>query len=77
MFVDLNKAGNSNTTERLDLLSKFNEVFGFHRVNSLMADREFIGVKWFNTLNKNKGAVLDNTKKCYKGTYEKESIKQS
>jgi hypothetical protein len=54
MFVDLNKAGNSNITERLDLLSKFNEVFGFHRINSLMADREFIGVKWFNALNKNK-----------------------
>lgn len=54
MFVELDKAGNSNTTERLDLLSKFNEVFGFHRINSLMADREFIGVKWFNALNKNK-----------------------
>ena len=54
MFVELDKAGNSNTTERLDLLSKFNEVFGFHRVNSLIADREFIGVKWFNALNKNK-----------------------
>ena len=53
MFVELDKAGNSNITGRLDLLSKFNEVFG-HRVNLLMADREFIGMEWFNALNKNK-----------------------
>lgn len=54
MFVDLNKAGNSNTAERLDLLKAFNEVFGFHRIKSLMADREFVGKKWFELLNKNK-----------------------
>lgn len=54
MFVDLDKAGNSNTTERLDLLSKFNEIFGFHRIKSLMADREFVGQRWFNALDKNK-----------------------
>ena len=28
-----------------------------------------------NALLKAKGAVLDNTKKCYKGKHEKESIK--
>lgn len=54
MLVDLNKAGNSNTAERLDLLKAFNEVFGFHRIKSLMADREFVGKKWFELLNKNK-----------------------
>jgi len=54
MFVDLDKAGNSNTAERLDLLEVFNDVFGFHRIKSLMADREFIGKKWFKTLNENK-----------------------
>jgi hypothetical protein len=54
MFVDLDKAGNSNTAERLDLLEVFNDVFGFHRIKSLMADREFIGKKWFKALNENK-----------------------
>ncbi len=54
LFVDLDKAGNSNTSERLDLLEEFNEVFGFHRIKSLMADREFIGQKWFKTLNEYK-----------------------
>lgn len=53
MFVELDKAGNSNTKERIDLLEKFDKVFGFHRIRSLMADREFIGEKWFKMLNKN------------------------
>lgn len=54
LFVDLNKAGNSNTTERLDVLEEFKEIFGFHRIKSLMADREFIGQKWFKSLHQNK-----------------------
>jgi len=53
MFAELDKAGNSNTAERLDLLETFNEVFGFHRIKSLTCDREFIGEKWFKELNKN------------------------
>lgn len=54
LFVDLDKAGNSNTAERIDLLEEFNKIFGFHRINSLMADREFISKKWFQMLGKNK-----------------------
>jgi len=52
MFVELDKAGNSNTTERLDLLEKFNKIFGLDRIKSLSADREFIGTKWFKELHK-------------------------
>ena len=54
MFVELDKAGNSNTQERVDLLKNFDEVFGFLRIKSLMADREFIGKKWFQMLDKSK-----------------------
>lgn len=54
MFVELDKAGNSNTQERMDLLKAFDEVFGFSRIKSLMADREFIGKKWFQMLEKSK-----------------------
>ncbi|EKE10275.1 MAG: hypothetical protein ACD_16C00059G0022 [uncultured bacterium] len=54
MFVELDKAGNSNTAERLDLLNQFDEIFGFHRIKSLMADREFVGENWFKALYKNK-----------------------
>lgn len=53
MFVELDKAGNSNTKERIDLLEAFAEVFGFHRIRSLAADREFIGEKWIKALHKN------------------------
>ena len=49
MFMELDKAGNSNTAERLDLLEKFNTIFGFERINQ--ADREFIGTKWFKELH--------------------------
>ena len=52
MFMELDKAGNSNTAERLDLLEKFNKIFGFKRIKSLAADREFIGTKWFKELHK-------------------------
>lgn len=52
MFVDLDKDGNSNTLERLDLLKYFDEAFGFGRINSLTADREFVGKRWFKALNK-------------------------
>lgn len=50
IFVDLDKAGNSNTSERIDLLQKFNKSFGFDRIKSLMADREFVGSVWFQKL---------------------------
>lgn len=52
--MDLDKAGNSNTAERIDLLKEFNEIFGFYRIKSLMADREFVGNKWFEMLNEHK-----------------------
>jgi len=63
MFADLDKAGNSNTTERIDLLETFNEVFGFHRIKSLMADREFVGEQWFKMLNNNKIPYFIRVKK--------------
>jgi len=51
-FVELDKAGNSNTSERISLLDEFDAVFGFERIKSLMADREFIGKHWIETLIK-------------------------
>jgi Transposase DDE domain len=46
----LPKQGNSNTPERLHLLKQFLDVFGAHRIDCLLADREFIGEKWFASL---------------------------
>lgn len=52
LFVDLDKAGNSNTRERLDLLAIFDTTFGVDRIRFLMADREFVGEKWFQELDR-------------------------
>jgi len=46
----LDKKGNSNTRERLDLLEEFFEVFPDAEVAYLTADREFVGKDWFEYL---------------------------
>ena len=43
----LDKQGNSNTEERIDLLEKFLEQLGDHQIDYIVADREFIGEDWF------------------------------
>lgn len=42
----LPKHGTSNSSEQMDLIQKFVDVFGADRIRSLMADREFVGQKW-------------------------------
>jgi len=46
----LDKRGNSDTAERIELLAKFTEVFGIDSVDCLLADREFVGEAWFGYL---------------------------
>lgn len=53
MFKMLDKRGNSNTQERIDLLQNFIDCFGKHRIDCLLADREFIGKDWLKFLNIN------------------------
>ena len=50
----LDKKGNSNTAERMELLSRFIRLFGKQRIKALLADREFIGADWFDWLNQEK-----------------------
>lgn len=54
MFKMLDKRGNSNTAERIELIQKFIDWFGKHQIDCLLADREFIGQDWLNFLNSNK-----------------------
>lgn len=54
MFKMLNKRGNSETTERIELIKQFLNYFGSDCINCLLADREFIGKDWLDFLNKNK-----------------------
>lgn len=46
----LAKKGNSNQKERTDLINRYIELFGTHTIESILADREFIGDKWIGDL---------------------------
>jgi hypothetical protein len=46
----LDKKGNSNSDERIDLLEEFFELFPEVEVDYLTADREFLGQDWFGYL---------------------------
>jgi len=48
----LDKAGNSDTAERVALMERFLAVFGAAKVEALLADREFVGEDWFRWLQK-------------------------
>jgi len=50
----LDKRGNSNTQERIDLLEAFIKLFGHKKIKYLLADREFVGEDWFKYLKKRK-----------------------
>jgi len=45
IFKMLYKHGNSDSAERIDLMSKFIEWFGREKIDCLLANREFIGYK--------------------------------
>lgn len=45
--------GTSNTEERIDIVKKVLKLIGKDRIDSFLADREFIGEKWINFLDKN------------------------
>jgi len=54
LFTMLPKRGNSNSQERIDLINRFIMLFGRDVIESIVADREFVGAKWLDYLNYNK-----------------------
>ena len=50
LWMPLNKKGNSDTAERIELLERFLTLFGRARIEYVTADREFIGGEWFQWL---------------------------
>ena len=50
VWVMLDKKGNSNTDERIDLMERFYELFPHVRVRCLTSDREFVGADWLSYL---------------------------
>lgn len=49
-WIVLNKAGNSSTNDRTKVLKKVIKAIGKEKIRVLLADREFIGEKWFDFL---------------------------
>lgn len=54
IFTILNKKGNSNSTERIELIDRFISLFGKDCIDCIIADREFVGNKWMEYLNREK-----------------------
>jgi hypothetical protein len=50
MWAPLDKQGNSNSDERMDLLERFERLFPKAQIRCLTGDREFIGKTWFSFL---------------------------
>ena len=50
LWTMLDKKGNSNTDERMDLLERFEALFPDAEIAYLTADREFIGKEWLSYL---------------------------
>lgn len=51
VFKMMDKRGNSNIEERVDLVRRFYALAGEGSIAHLMADREFVGSEWFAFLN--------------------------
>lgn len=52
--VHLDKAGNSNAAERIDLMRQFRDAFPDQKIASLTGDREFVGREWIRYLSEHK-----------------------
>ena len=72
--TELDKAGNSNTQERISLLEEFDKVFGFARIGSLLADREFVGDTWIRMLLRHNVPFFIRTKENILVPYGEEPL---
>ncbi len=54
LFTMLDKRGNSNSQERINLINRFLCLFGNQVIESIVADREFVGEQWLGYLNRSK-----------------------
>ena len=53
VYTMMDKRGNSNMNERIELVNRFKRIAGKNSIDHLVADREFIGDEWFSYLNAN------------------------
>jgi hypothetical protein len=52
LWTVLDKAGNSDTEERIALMQRFLKLFGATSIKALLADREFVGEDWWHWLQR-------------------------
>ena len=53
LYRMMNKKGASHIDERIAIINRYIGLFGKETIKELLADREFIGERWFGYLNKN------------------------
>ncbi len=64
MWTVLDKAGTSDTDDRIALMRRYLALFGAASIKLLLADREFIGVCWLRFLNENNVPMVIRVKEC-------------
>jgi len=70
----LDKKGNSNYGERIQILEDFIDVFSIDKIKVLVADREFVGQEWFKWLKENKIPIVQRVMKNHKITTGKGQV---
>jgi len=53
MWTMLDSRGNSNTSQRIELMQRYLDLFGVESIRMLVADREFVGREWMDFLCEN------------------------
>ena len=53
VFKVLTKSGNSSTPQHIEIMQDFIKLLGEFKIESFLADREFIGQRWLKWLNLN------------------------
>ena len=76
-WTALNKRGNSNTQERIALITEFIEGFGKARIAGLLGDREFVGDDWFTYLLNQQIPFDLRVKKLYQQQFTRFSSRYS
>ena len=68
LWTVLDKQGNSNTEERIELINRFIKLFGQSGILGLLGDREFVGKEWFDYLLSHKIPFYMRIKQNYIST---------
>ena len=65
LFTRPDKRGNSNRQERTRLIDRFIRLFGAEYIDSLVADREFVGKEWVGYLNNRRISYFQHIKQNF------------